>query len=137
WGGPGEGNPRNSVSYGEGGSKSTDGGKTWKNMGLRETFQIGRIVVHPKNPDIVYVGALGRLYGPGGERGLYKTSDGGKTWQRVLYVDERTGVTDVRMPPTDPDTLLVATYERQRDGYDTNDPAKKWGPGSGLHKTTD
>jgi photosystem II stability/assembly factor-like uncharacterized protein len=137
WVGTGEANPRNSVSYGDGVYKSTDGGKTWKNMGLKKSFQVGRIVIHPKNPDVVYVGALGRLYGPGGERGLYKTTDGGKTWERVLHVDDKTGVIDVRMHPSDPDTLLVATYERQRDGYDTNDPAKKWGPGSGLHKTTD
>ena len=74
WVGTGENNPRNSVSYGDGVYKSTDGGKTWKNMGLKKSFQIGRIVVHPKNPDIVYVGALGRLYGPNEERGLYKTT---------------------------------------------------------------
>jgi photosystem II stability/assembly factor-like uncharacterized protein len=150
WVGTGEGNPRNSVSYGDGVYKSTDGGKTWKNMGLRQSFQIGRLVIHPKNPDIVYVGALGRLYGPNSERGLYKTTDGGKTWQRILYVHDRTGVIDVKMNPADPETLLVATWERQRDGYDTHpgrpslpdgydsyDPVKKWGPGTGLYKTTD
>ena len=85
WVGTGEANPRNSVSYGDGVYKSTDGGKTWKNMGLAKSFQIGKIVIHPKNPDIVYVGALGRLYGPSEERGLYKTTDGGKTWQRVWF----------------------------------------------------
>ena len=137
WVGTGEENPRNSVSWGDGVYKSTDGGKTWKNMGLRESFQIGSIVIHPSNPDIVYVGALGRLYGPNEERGLYKTTDGGKTWDRILFVDDKTGVVEVEMHPTDPLTLLVATYERQRDGFDTNDPAKKLGAGSGLHKTTD
>jgi photosystem II stability/assembly factor-like uncharacterized protein len=150
WVGTGEGNPRNSVSYGDGVYKSTDGGKTWKNMGLKKSFQIGKILVHPKNPDVVYVGALGRLYGPSEERGLYKTTDGGKTWHKVLYVDDKTGVIDMRMHPTDPETLLVATYERQRDGFDTHpgdvglpegydayDPIKKWGPGSGLYKTAD
>jgi photosystem II stability/assembly factor-like uncharacterized protein len=137
WVGTGENNPRNSVSYGDGVYKSTDGGKTWKNMGLKKSFQIGRVVVHPKNPNIVYVGALGRLYGPNEERGLFKTTNGGETWDKILYVDDRTGVIEMRMHPTDPETLLVATYERQRDLFDTNDPSKKWGPGSGLYKTTD
>ena len=105
WVGTGENNPRNSVSYGDGVYKSTDGGKTWKNMGLKKSFQIGKILIHPKNPDSVYVGALGRLYGPNEERGLFKTTDGGKTWDKVLYVDDKTGVIDMRMDPTDPDTL--------------------------------
>jgi photosystem II stability/assembly factor-like uncharacterized protein len=150
WVGTGEANPRNSVSYGDGVYKSTDGGKTWHNMGLTKSFQIGRIAVHPKNPDIVYVGALGRLYGPSPERGLFKTTDGGKTWEKVLFVDDKTGVIDVQMHPADPDTLLVATWERRRDGFDSHrgeppvadgydpyDPAVKWGPGGGLYKTTD
>ncbi|HEV3258854.1 MAG TPA: PDZ domain-containing protein, partial [Gemmataceae bacterium] len=150
WVGTGEANPRNSVSYGDGVYKSIDGGKTWKHMGLRQSFQIGRIAIHPKNPDIVYVGALGRLYGRNQERGLFKTADGGKTWSRVLYVDDRTGVIDVAMNPKDPETLLVAAYDRQRDGFDTYtsekpqpdgydpyDPVRKWGPGAGIYKTTD
>jgi photosystem II stability/assembly factor-like uncharacterized protein len=150
WLGTGENNPRNSVSYGDGVYKSTDGGKTWTNMGLKQTFQIGRIVVHPSNPNIVYVGALGRLYGAHPERGLFKTIDGGKTWDKVLFVDDKTGVIDMRMHPTDPETLLVATWERQRDdydshrgeppltdGYDAYDPIKKWGAGGGIYKTTD
>ncbi len=151
WVGTGENNPRNSVSYGDGVYKSTDGGKTWHNMGLKSSFQVGRVLVHPKNPDVVYVGVLGRLYGPSEERGLYKTADGGKTWQRVLFVDNKTGVIDMRMDPADPETLIVATWERQRDGFDSHpgneppiadgydgyDPAKKWGPGGGLWKTTD
>jgi photosystem II stability/assembly factor-like uncharacterized protein len=137
WVGTGEANPRNSVSYGDGVYKSTDGGKTWKNMGRKQSFQIGRIVVHPKDPNIVYVGALGRLYGPNEERGLFKTTDGGQTWEKILYIDDKTGVIDLRLHPVDPDTLLAATYERQRDGYDFNDPAKKFGPGSGLYRTTD
>jgi photosystem II stability/assembly factor-like uncharacterized protein len=150
WVGTGEANPRNSVSYGDGVYKSTDGGKTWKNMGLTKSFQIGRILIHPKNPDIVYVGALGRLYGPNAERGVFKTTDGGKTWEKILYIDDSTGVIDMKMHPTDPQTFLVATYERLRgefdthrgfpplpDGYDGYDPIKKWGAGSGLYKTTD
>jgi photosystem II stability/assembly factor-like uncharacterized protein len=137
WVGTGESNPRNSVSWGDGVYKSTDGGKSWKNMGLKRSFQIGRIAIHPEDPNIVYVGALGRLWGTNPERGLFKTTDGGKTWKKILHVDDRTGVIDVQMHPSHPDTLLVATYERQRDGFDTNDPAKKIAPGSGLYKTVD
>lgn len=149
WVGTGENNPRNSVSYGDGVYKSIDGGKTWRNMGLKKSFQVGKIIVHPRNPNIVYVGALGRLYGPHEERGLYKTVDGGNSWERILYVDDKTGVIDMRMHPTDPETLLVATWERQRDGYDSYpggnlpdgtdgyDPSKKWGPGTAIYKTTD
>jgi photosystem II stability/assembly factor-like uncharacterized protein len=137
WVGTGEGNPRNSASYGDGVYKSVDGGKTWKNMGLKDTYQIGRIVVHPKDPNIVYVGALGRLWGHNEDRGVYKTTDGGETWEKVLYVDDKTGVIDIDMSPSDPETLLAATYQRKRDIYDTNDPEVKWGPGSGLHRTTD
>lgn len=156
WVGTGENNPRNSVSYGDGVYRSTDGGKKWTNMGLKKSFQIGRIVIHPKNPDVVYVGALGRLYGPNEERGLYKTEDGGKTWRKVLHVDDDTGVIEVKMHPQDPDTLLVATWERRRDGFDSHagagspnvqpqledgydgyDPIRKWGKGSAIFKTTD
>ncbi|MCI0379583.1 MAG: PDZ domain-containing protein [Gemmataceae bacterium] len=149
WIGTGENNPRNSVSYGDGVYKSTDGGKSWKNMGLKESFQIGRVVIHPKDPNIVYVGALGRLYGPNPERGLFKTIDGGLSWEKVLYLDENTGIIDVQMHPTDPDTLLVAAWERKRDGFDSYlgpdlpegmdgyDPIKKWGPKAGIYKTTD
>ncbi|MBX6314045.1 MAG: PDZ domain-containing protein [Isosphaeraceae bacterium] len=137
WVGTGENNPRNSVSYGDGVYKSTDGGKTWTNMGLKRSFQIGKIVIHPKDPNIVYVGALGRLYGPNEERGLFKTTDGGKTWDKILYIDDKTGVIDVKMHPNDPETLLVATYERRRDLYDVNEPVQRYGPGSGIYKTTD
>lgn len=137
WVGTGENNPRNSVSYGDGVYKSSDGGKSWQHMGLKETFQIGRILIHPNNPDIVYVGALGRLYGPNPERGLYKTVDGGKTWDKILFVDDKTGVIDMRMHPQNPDVLLVAMWERRRDSFDGNDPEVKWGRGSGLFKTTD
>ena len=149
WVGTGENNPRNSVSYGDGVYKSTDGGNSWKNMGLKKSFQVGKIVIDPKNPDIVYVGALGRLYGPSEERGLYKTTDGGETWDRVLFIDDKTGIIDIQMKPDDPNTLLAAAWERERDGfdshpggrmadgYDSYDPIKKWGKGSGIYKTTD
>ncbi len=132
WVGTGENNPRNSVSYGDGVYKSTDGGKTWKNMGLKNTFQIGRVVVHSQDPNIVYVGALGRLYGPNEERGLYKTADGGKSWTKILHVDDRTGVIEMRMHPKEPETLLVAMWERQRDGFDSHAGAiAAQGPGGG------
>jgi photosystem II stability/assembly factor-like uncharacterized protein len=150
WVGTGENNPRNSVSYGDGVYKSSDGGKTWKNMGLKKSFQIGRILVHPKDPKIVYVGALGRLYGANEERGLFKTTDGGNTWSKILYLDDKTGVIDMVMNPADPETLLVATWERQRDEFDDflgetpppdgiepYDPVRKYGKGGGIHKTTD
>src|ERR1051326_2443362 len=120
WVGTGESNPRNSVSFGDGVYKSADGGKNWKNMGLTKTFQIGRIAVHPKNPEIVYVGAVGRLYGPSEERGVFKSIDGGKNWERVLFVDDKTGVIDLTMSPADPETLFAATWERQRDGFDSH-----------------
>lgn len=137
WVGTGESKPRNSVSWGDGVYKSIDGGKTWKNMGLRRSFQIGRILIHPRDPNIVYVGALGRLWGANPERGLYKTTDGGKTWKLVLFLNDRTGVVDVCMHPEDPDTLLAAAYERRRDGFDSNDPAVKIAAGSGLHRSSD
>ncbi len=150
WAGGGEANPRNSVSYGDGVYKSTNGGKEWTNMGLKKSFQIGKIVIHPKNPDIVYVGALGRLYGPNEERGLYKTTDGGKSWTQVWHLDDKTGVMDIIMHPNNPEVLVMAAWERQRDEFDTfvgdakppagadaYAPVKTHGPGSGLYKTVD
>jgi photosystem II stability/assembly factor-like uncharacterized protein len=150
WVGTGENNPRNSVSYGDGVYKSTDGGKSWQNMGLKKSFSIGKIVIHPKEPNTVYVGALGRVYGPNEERGLFKTEDGGKTWKKVLYVDDKTGVIDFRMDPFDPNTLVVAMWERKRDGFDGEvgpntdwpspdqyGPVVTFGAGGGLFKTTD
>jgi photosystem II stability/assembly factor-like uncharacterized protein len=150
WVGTGENNPRNSVSYGDGVYKSTDGGKTWKNMGLKKSYQIGRIIVHPKDPDTLYVGALGRLYGPNEERGVFKTTDGGKTWNKVLYVDDKTGIIDMQLNPADPNTILAAAWERQRDEFDDflgeppppdgterYDPIRKYGKGAGIYKSTD
>ena len=136
WVGTGEHNGRNSVSWGDGVYRSTDGGKSWKNMGLGKTYQIGRIAIHPTNPYIVYVAALGRLWGASEDRGIYKTSDGGETWEKVLNVDDKTGGIDLAISPADPDMLIVALYERQRDEFDVGDPAKRWGPGSGLYKST-
>ncbi|MFG0330615.1 MAG: PDZ domain-containing protein [Phycisphaerales bacterium] len=137
WVGTGESNPRNSVSWGDGVYKSTDGGATWEHKGLKDSYQIGEILIHPDDPDTVFVAALGRLWGPNEERGLYKTIDGGANWTKILHIDEKTGVGDVDMDPNNPEILLAAAYERQRDGFDTNDPAKKWGPGGAIYRSTD
>src|SRR5205085_1009056 len=137
WVGSGEAHPRNSVSYGDGVYKSTDGGKTWKNMGLKETFQVGKILIHPSDANTVYVGALGRVYGDNPERGLFKTTDGGQTWEKIFYLDEKTGIIDMRMHPNDPNTLLVAAWDRWRDIYDVGEPARRYGPKAGMYKTTD
>ena len=131
--GTGEPNNRQSTSWGGGVYKSTDAGRTFQYMGLKETQYIGRIVVHPTNPDIAYVAALGRLYGPNKERGVYKTTDGGKSWTNVKFLDEDTGVIDIAMDPESPNTLYAGSYQRRRTpfGY------RGGGPGGGLFKTTD
>jgi photosystem II stability/assembly factor-like uncharacterized protein len=137
WAGTGEANPRNSVSWGDGVYKSTNGGRTWKNMGLRDSRHIGRIVIHPRNPNIVYIAALGHIWGPNEMRGLYQTLDGGRTWKNTFSINEDTGFVDVAMDPTDPNTLLAAAYQVRRDAYAGVNPAIMTGPGSGLYKTTD
>lgn len=118
---------------GDGVYKSIDGGQTWKNMGLRETQHIARIVIHPKNPDIVYVAALGHLYSFNEERGVFKTTDGGQTWQKILYINERVGVVDLVMNPQSPEILYAATYDKQRLPW----VFINGGPESGVYKTTD
>ena len=133
WVGTGEANNRQTSSWGDGVYKSTDAGATWTHMGLSDSFQISRIVIDPANPQIVYVAALGNLWGPGGERGLYKTEDGGKTWQRVLYQDENTGIADIEMDPQSSQTLFASAYERRRTVFGMNGG----GPSSALYKTTD
>jgi photosystem II stability/assembly factor-like uncharacterized protein len=133
WVGTGENNSQRSVGYGDGVYKSEDGGKNWKNVGLKASEHVGKILVHPKDSNIVYVAAQGPLWAPGGDRGLYKTTDGGKSWSTILTIDGNTGVTDVVMDPRDPDTLIAAAYQRRRHVYTLIDG----GPGSGLHKTTD
>ncbi len=133
WVGTGERANRQSSSWGDGIYKSTDAGETWTNMGLRDSHHIGRIALHPTNPNIVYVAALGHLWGPNEERGLYKSEDGGQTWRKVLYVDDVTGVVDVAMDPSDPNLLYAATYQRMRKAFGFHGG----GPGSGLHKSTD
>jgi photosystem II stability/assembly factor-like uncharacterized protein len=137
WVGTGEENARNSVQWGDGVYKSLDGGASWTHMGLRETFQIGHIAIHPTNPDIVYVAALGQLWGECEHRGVFRTKDGGTSWERVLYLDARTGAIDVRIHPRDPDVVFACLYERKRDGFDGNDPAVRFGPHSGLYQSSD
>jgi photosystem II stability/assembly factor-like uncharacterized protein len=131
--GTGEPNNRQSSSFGAGVYKSTDAGKTWKYMGLKETQSIARIVVHPKNPDIAYVAAIGHLFGPNKDRGLYKTTDGGANWTNTKFIDEDTGFTDVVMDPVNPNILYAASYQRRRQPWGFNGG----GPGSGIWKTTD
>ncbi|MBK7406115.1 MAG: PDZ domain-containing protein [Phycisphaerales bacterium] len=137
WVGTGENNPRNSVSWGDGVYKSTDGGKTWEHKGLEKSFQVGDVLIHPTDPNTVFVGTLGRLWGPSLDRGLYKTTDGGEHWEKILFVDDKTGVIDLAMDPENPDVILCAMWERGRDEFDTNDPATRYGEGSGLYRTTD
>ena len=118
-----------SESWGNGVYKSTDGGKTWTHCGLADTHHIGRIVVHPKNPDVAYVAALGHFWGPNTERGLYKTTDGGKTWKNVKFIDADTGFIDVQMDPEEPDTLYAAAWQVRRDGFSGGNPKTQTGTG--------
>jgi photosystem II stability/assembly factor-like uncharacterized protein len=131
--GTGEPNNRQSSSFGAGIFKSVDAGKNFECVGLKETQSIGRVVVNPKDPNIVYVAAVGHLFGPNKERGLYKTVDGGKTWTNTKFVNEDTGFTDVAMDPSNPNVLIAASYERRRTPWGFNGG----GTGSALWKTTD
>ncbi|MFQ6045549.1 MAG: WD40/YVTN/BNR-like repeat-containing protein [Gemmatimonadales bacterium] len=133
WVGTGEPQNRQSSPWGNGVYRSTDAGRTWKHMGLEETRHIGRIVIHPTNPDIVFVAAAGHLWGPNPQRGIYRTRDGGATWKLVLYVDDNTGAIDLAMDPGDPNTLFAAMYQRRRTGFGFNGG----GPGSGIYRTLD
>ena len=129
--GTGEPNNRQSSTFGDGLYKSTDGGKTFANIGLGETQTIARIVIDPKHTEIVYVAVPGHLFGSSPDRGVYKTTDGGKTWNKIKYIDENTGFTDIAMDPKDPNTLYAASYQRRRSGCCFNGG----GPGSALWKT--
>lgn len=133
WVGTGEAHCTRSTYRGNGVYKSLDGGKTWQHMGLEETHHIARIVIHPQNPDIVYVAALGHLFGPNPERGVFKTTDGGKTWSKVLYINDRVGVVDLVMNRDNPDILYAATYEKYRYPW----TFEEGGPESGIYKTSD
>jgi photosystem II stability/assembly factor-like uncharacterized protein len=133
WVGTGERASRQSSGWGDGVYKSVDGGRTWRNMGLGESKHIGRIALHPDDPEVVFVAAMGHLWGPNEERGLYRSLDGGETWERVLHVDGEAGAVDVAMDPSDPRILYAATYQRRRRPWGFHGG----GPGSGLYKSTD
>ncbi len=133
WVGSGEGTSRNSVAWGNGVYKSIDGGKTWKNMGLKETMHISRVLIDPRDNDTVYVGSLGRLWGENPERGVYKTTDGGKHWDLVFHIDNQTGVADLQMNPKNPNELLCAMWPRRRWAFDFI----SGGPTAGLYKSAD
>jgi photosystem II stability/assembly factor-like uncharacterized protein len=133
WAGTGEATSRNSVAIGDGVYKSTDAGLTWKPMGLTESRHIDRILVDPHNPDIVYIGAMGHLWGPNPERGVFKTIDGGLTWKEVLYFDEDTGIADMEMDPANSHIIYAAAYSHRRTPFHF----RSGGPHSGIYKTTD
>ncbi|MBB4211302.1 photosystem II stability/assembly factor-like uncharacterized protein [Rhodothalassium salexigens DSM 2132] len=133
WVGTGEGNLRNSVSYGNGVYKSIDGGETWTHVGLENSEHINRIAVHPTDPDIAYVAAQGTLWSDNEQRGVFKTTDGGETWTKVLYVDQETGATDIKMDPSNPNKLFAAMWQFDRKPYEFT----SGGPGSGLYVSHD
>ncbi|HEV3483830.1 MAG TPA: hypothetical protein VG106_00370, partial [Vicinamibacterales bacterium] len=133
WLGTGENNNQRSVAFGDGVYKSTDAGKTWAQVGLAESEHIGRILIDPRNSNVVYVAAIGPLWSAGGDRGLYKTIDGGKTWRPILTISADTGVTDVVMDPKRPDVLYAAAYQRRR----AVGQLIGGGPESGIYKSTD
>ena len=133
WVGTGEGNPRNSVSLGEGMYKTIDGGKTWKRVGLEKTRNIHRIIVDPTNPNTVYAGAIGNPYAEHPERGVFKTTDGGDTWNKILFTNDTSGVADMIMDPSNPNKLFVAMWQHRRTPWSLS----SGGPGSGLYMTFD
>src|SRR5262245_22213545 len=133
--GSGEADMRSNISYGDGMYKSSDGGTTWRNFGLRDTRQIGRILVDPRNPDVVFVAALGHAYGPNAERGVFRSIDGGRTWQKVLFKDDSTGAIDLAWNPHHPQTIFASLWRTRRPPWNVYPPSN--GPGSGLYKSTD
>jgi len=133
WVGTGENNSQRSVSYGDGIYKSADGGTSWTHMGLKKSEHIAKILVDPRDSNTIYVAAQGPLWNSGGERGLYKSTDGGKNWKSIIKVDKHTGVTDILFDPRNPDIIYAATYQRQRHVW----TLLNGGPGSGLHKSMD
>jgi photosystem II stability/assembly factor-like uncharacterized protein len=133
WAGTGETALRSNNSIGNGIYKSIDGGKTWTHMGLENTGRIGRIAIHPKNPDVLFAAAMGHCYGPQPERGVFRTTDGGETWEKVLFVDENTGAADVVMDPNNPEILFAGTWQVITKTWGR----ESGGPGSGIYRSTD
>ncbi|TCZ65769.1 WD40/YVTN/BNR-like repeat-containing protein [Flaviaesturariibacter aridisoli] len=133
WVGTGEGNPRNSINIGEGIYKTLDGGRSWKRMGLEKTRNIHRILIDPSNPDVVYAGVIGNPYAEHPERGVYKTTDGGTTWQLILHTNDTSGVGDMVMDPSNPNKIIVNMWQHRRTPWSF----KSGGPGSGLYLTVD
>ena len=131
--GTGESCIRGNISYGDGMYKSTDGGKTWTHIGLSNTQHIARVLVHPRNPDVVYVAALGHAYGPNPDRGVFRSTDGGKSWEKILFKDEKTGAIDLASDPHNPNVLFAALWEAQRTPWSLS----SGGTGSGLYKSVD
>src|SRR5580704_552767 len=131
--GMGETPIRGNLSYGDGVYKSTDAGKTWNNIGLKDTQQIGRIRVNPRNPDIVYVAALGHVFGPNEERGVFRSTDGGKNWKKVLYRSNKAGACDIVLDPSNPNIIYAGLWEAYRTPF----TLVSGGPGSGIFKSTD
>jgi photosystem II stability/assembly factor-like uncharacterized protein len=131
--GTGEAAPRGDMTYGDGVYKSVDGGKTWSHIGLADSRQIGALIVDPRNADTVLVAAFGHAFGPNKERGVYRTTDGGKSWTRVLYRDEQTGAIDVSFDPNDPSIVYAALWQARRQPWNFS----SGGPGSGLYRSTD
>ncbi|MBL8111545.1 MAG: glycosyl hydrolase, partial [Acidobacteria bacterium] len=131
--GMGEAPIRGNVSHGDGVWKSTDAGKSWKNVGLADTRQIARVRIHPKNPDVVWVAAQGHVFGPNAERGIFKTTDGGTSWRKVLFVDEKTGASDLALDPSNPRILFAGFWQVRRTPWSL----ESGGPGSSLHRSTD
>ena len=133
WVGSGENNSQRSVSFGDGVYKSVDGGNSWKNIGLKESEHIGMIAVDPRDGNVAFVAAQGPLWRSGGDRGLYKTTDGGNSWRQVLHISEHTGVNEVHMDPRNPDVMYASAYQRQRHVW----TLVNGGPESAIYKSTD
>ncbi|MFM8710065.1 MAG: WD40/YVTN/BNR-like repeat-containing protein, partial [Sphingomonadales bacterium] len=133
WVGTGEGNPRNSLNLGAGLYRTLDGGRSWKKMGLDKTVCIHRVIIDPADPNTVYVGAIGNPYAEHADRGVFKTTDGGETWNKILYVNDTTGCADMVMDPSNPNKIIAAMWQFRRKPWEL----KSGGPGSGLYITSD